>query len=93
MAAYAEARSLYPDATQIIVVSVGTGTGRNQITYAAAKHWDFGDGQSKFVPVFMDSVPKRDYELESIAPDTYYRLQVSQFTGPPAIWIMWTPRI
>ena len=39
MAAYAEARSLYPDATQIIVVSVGTGDRQDQIPYASAKDW------------------------------------------------------
>ncbi len=82
MAAYAEARSLYPDATQIIVVSVGTGDRQDQITYAAAKHWGLWGWAKQIVPVFMDSVSEAvDYELKVLPGCTYYRLQVSQLHG------------
>jgi len=77
MAAYAEARSLYPDATQIIVVSVGTGDRQDQITYAAAKDWGLLGWAKQIVPVFMDSVSESvDYELRALPGCTYYRLQV-----------------
>ena len=77
MAAYAEARSIYPDATEIIVVSVGTGDRQDQITYASAKEWGLLGWAKQIVPVFMDSVSEAvDYELRSIPGCTYYRLQV-----------------
>ncbi len=77
MAAYAEARSLYPDATQIIVVSVGTGDRQDQITFASAKDWGLLGWAKQVVPVFMDSVSEAvDYELRALPGCTYYRLQV-----------------
>jgi patatin-like phospholipase/acyl hydrolase len=77
VAAYAEARSLYPDATEITVVSVGTGDRQDQITYAAAKDWGLLGWSRQIVPVLMDSVSEAvDYEMRSIPGCTYYRLQV-----------------
>jgi hypothetical protein len=77
MAAYAEARALYPDATQIIVVSVGTGDRQDQITYASAKDWGLLGWAKQIVPVFMDSVSEAvDYELNALPGCTYHRLQV-----------------
>ena len=77
MAAYAEARSLYPDATQITVVSVGTGDRQDQIAYASAKDWGLLGWAKQIVPVFMDSVSEAvDYELRALPGCTYYRLQV-----------------
>ena len=77
MAAYAEARSLYPDATQIVVVSVGTGDRQDQITYAAAKDWGLLGWAKQIAPVLMDSVSEAvDYELRALPGCTYYRLQV-----------------
>jgi patatin-like phospholipase/acyl hydrolase len=78
MAAYAEARSLYRGASQIIVVSVGTGDRQDQITYDAAKNWGLFGWAKQIVPVFMDSVSEAvDYELRALPGCTYYRLQVS----------------
>jgi uncharacterized protein len=77
MAAYAEARSLYPDAAEIVVVSVGTGDRQDQITYASAKDWGLVGWAKQIVPVFMDSVSEAvDYELRALPGCTYYRLQV-----------------
>ncbi len=77
MAAYAEARSLYPAAPNIVVVSVGTGDRQDQITYATAKDWGLLGWAKQIVPVFMDSVSEAvDYELKSLPGCTYYRLQV-----------------
>lgn len=76
MAAYAQARFLYPDATQFIVVSVGTGNRQDQITYAQAKDWGLLQWAKQIAPVFMDSVSEAvDYELESMPGCSYYRLQ------------------
>jgi len=77
MAAYAEARALYPDATQFIVVSVGTGDRQDRITYASAKDWGLLSWARQIVPVFMDSVSEAvDYELNALPGCTYHRLQV-----------------
>ena len=39
MATYSEARHLYPDASDFLVVSVGTGDGNDRLTYEGAKTW------------------------------------------------------
>jgi hypothetical protein len=77
MAAYVEARRLYPDAENVVVVSVGTGDRQDRITYALAKDWGLIGWARNIVPVLMDSVSEAvDYELQSLPECTYYRLQV-----------------
>lgn len=77
MAAYAEARSLYPDAVRTVIVSVGTGDRQDQITYASAREWGLLGWARQIVPVLMDSVSEAvDYELNALPECTYHRLQV-----------------
>lgn len=77
MAAYVEARRLYPDAKNVIVVSLGTGDRQDQITYSAAKDWGLIGWARKIVPVLMDSVSEAvDYELQNLPECAYHRLQV-----------------
>lgn len=77
MAAYAEARALYPRAAEFIVVSAGTGNRQDQITYAQAKNWGLLQWARQIAPVFMDSVSEAvDYELKSMPGCTYYRMQI-----------------
>jgi len=77
MAAYAEARYLYPEAQRIVVVSVGTGDRQDQITYAQAKGWGLLGWAKQIVPVLMDSVSEAvDYELAALPGCVYYRLQI-----------------
>jgi len=77
MAAYVEARRLYPGARNILVVSVGTGDRQDHITYDEAKHWGMVRWATHIVPVLMDSVSEAvDYEMESLPECTYFRLQV-----------------
>ena len=78
MAAYVEARLLYPDAARVVVVSVGTGDRQDAITYRQAKKWGLVGWAKQIVPVLMDSVSEAvDYELKYLPGCTYYRLQVS----------------
>jgi patatin-like phospholipase/acyl hydrolase len=78
MAAYAEARSLYPEFAQFVVVSVGTGDRQDHIAYAQAKNWGLLGWAKQIVPVFMDSVSEAvDYQLDLMPGCTYHRLQVS----------------
>jgi uncharacterized protein len=77
MAAYVEARKLYPSAEKVIVVSVGTGDRQDKITYDEAKGWGLIGWAKKIVPVLMDSVSEAvDYELEYLPECTYHRLQL-----------------
>jgi hypothetical protein len=77
MAAYVEARALYPDFAKYVVVSVGTGDRQDRISYAAAKEWGLLGWARQLVPVFMDSVSEAvDYELRLVPGCTYHRLQV-----------------
>ena len=85
MAANAEARHLYPDATEFVVVSVGTGDRNDSITYAQAKDWGLVGWAKQIVPVFMDSVSESvHYELKLMPGFTYYRLQVPNLQGAEA---------
>jgi uncharacterized protein len=85
MAAYAEARHLYPEATDCVLVSVGTGDRQDQISYAAACEWGLIGWARQLVPVFMDSVSEAvDYQLSSMPGCTYHRLQVSHLQAAEA---------
>jgi patatin-like phospholipase/acyl hydrolase len=82
MAAYAEARSLYPDSPQAVVVSVGTGNRQDSIKYAQAKDWGLVGWAKQIVPVFMDSVSESvDYQLNLMPGCTYHRLQPRDLQG------------
>jgi patatin-like phospholipase/acyl hydrolase len=76
MAAYAEARALYPESGEFVVVAVGTGDRQDRIAYAKARKWGLIGWAKQIVPVFMDSVSEAvDYELDSMLGSKYHRLQ------------------
>jgi len=76
MAAYAEARALYPTATQFVVTAVGTGNRQDHILFQKAKSWGLICWATKIIPVFMDSVSEAvDYELGHLPGCTFFRLQ------------------
>jgi uncharacterized protein len=80
MAAYAEARSAYPEATDFLLVSVGTGDWHDGITYKDAKGWGLLRWAKQIAPVMMDSVSEAvDYELDWVLGDStagrHFRLQ------------------
>ncbi len=82
VAAYAEARRVYPDADKFVVVSVGTGDREDKIVYEQAKGWGLLGWAKQIVPVMMDSVSEAvDYELESVFGTAdarcHFRLQPS----------------
>jgi uncharacterized protein len=77
MAAYSESRSLYPNVTNIVVVSVGTGDRKDCITYSASRKWGLLNWAEQITSVFMDSVSEAvDYELSYLPGCTYARLQL-----------------
>ena len=80
MAAYAEARRLYPEANHFVIVAVGTGDRYDRLSYQRARRWGLLGWAKQIVPVMMDSVSEAvDYELNWIAqPNSgskYHRLQ------------------
>lgn len=80
MAAYAEARRLYPTHSEFLIVSVGTGDRHDDIRYASARRWGLLCWARQIVPVMMDSVSEAvDYELDSVTGATprsrHYRFQ------------------
>ena len=82
MAAYAEARALYPEFAEFVVVSVGTGDRQDRIAYAKARKWGLLGWAKQIVPVFMDSVSEAvDYQLEHMPGCKYHRLQVSHLSA------------
>lgn len=83
MAAYVEARRLYPEASRVIVVSVGTGDRQDNITFSQAKNWGLVGWAKQIVPVLMDSVSEAvDFELSALPECTYYRLQALDLPPP-----------
>lgn len=81
VAAYVEARKLYPHAKKVVVVSVGTGDRQDRIKYVQAKDWGLIGWAQQIVPVLMDSVSEAvDYELEHLPECTYHRLQVKDLS-------------
>jgi uncharacterized protein len=82
MAAYVEARTLYPEASRIIVVSVGTGDRNDSISYDQAKNWGLLGWARQIAPVLMDSVSEAvDFELRALPQCAYYRLQIEHLQG------------
>jgi len=80
MTAYAEARRIYPQAGEFVIVSVGTGDRDDRIRYKQAQGWGLLGWAKQIVPVMMDSVSEAvDYELDWIvgtsATSKHYRLQ------------------
>ncbi|HEV3220782.1 MAG TPA: patatin-like phospholipase family protein [Candidatus Acidoferrales bacterium] len=83
MAAFAEGRHLHPDATEFIVVAVGTGDTQANITYKEARKWGLFGWANEIIPVMMDGVSEAvDYELNNLPECIYHRLQVPAL--PPA---------
>lgn len=76
MAAYVEARTLYPLAQRIVVVSVGSGDRNDEISYPQGKKWGLLGWAKQIVPVLMDSVSEAvDFEMSALPECTYFRLQ------------------
>jgi len=77
VAGYAEARCLFPDATDFLLVSVGTGDRNDGLQYDNVRNWGMLQWAEQIVPVFMDSVSESsDYEMHYIVGrDRNFRFQ------------------
>lgn len=88
MCAYAEARTLWPDEDDFLVVSLGTGELTRRIPYAEAKGWGLAMWAQPILGVVFDGVSDTvDFQLGQLCRDgqnrvsRYLRLQVKLEEG------------
>jgi patatin-like phospholipase/acyl hydrolase len=78
MCAYAEARAMFKDETDFLVVSLGTGEANAPIPYEEAVHWGHIGWSRRMLNIMMDgSSDSVDYQLRHIiaSEERYYRFQ------------------
>lgn len=81
MSAYVEAKKMYPDASDILVVSVGTGQLTTKLSYEKVKTWGLLEWAQPILNVTFDGVSDAvDYQLNELlsaedGPKRYYRFQ------------------
>lgn len=90
MAAYAEARRLYPGAAAINLIALGTGDRFDALPVRQARRWGLLQWARQIVPVMMDSVSEGvDYELREVLrpplAGAFFRLQPQLQQASPAM--------
>ncbi|MDN7244707.1 patatin-like phospholipase family protein [Planococcus shenhongbingii] len=81
MCAYAEAKAIFQEETDFLVVSLGTGEANAPIPYEEAVHWGHIGWSRRMLNIIMDgSSDSVDYQLKQIVTplkgeDRYYRFQ------------------
>ncbi len=67
MAAYAEARRLFPQAARIVVVSCGTGSRKDSVSYPDARGWGLMSWADHVAPVLIEGdAAAVDYEMRAL---------------------------
>lgn len=83
MCAYVEARKIYPEATDFLVVSLGTGELTMTLDYSKIKDWGLLQWARPMFNIVSDGVSDTvDYQLKELlspedGPQRYYRLQAA----------------
>jgi patatin-like phospholipase/acyl hydrolase len=76
MCAYAEARRLWPDENDLLIVSIGTGENAQPIPFADASDWGLAPWAVPILNVVFDGVNDAvNYQLNLLLPNSYYRFQ------------------
>ncbi|BAZ08645.1 patatin [Calothrix sp. NIES-4071] len=81
MCAYVEAKTLYPDATDFLLVSIGTGELVHKLYYEQIKDWGTNQWSQSLLDVIFNGIADTvDYQLQKLLPSTfcqkhYYRFQ------------------
>jgi patatin-like phospholipase/acyl hydrolase len=82
VSAFAEARRLYQDEAEFLVLSLGTGELTRPIPYEAAKGWGLAAWAIPILSVVLDGVSRAvDYQMRQMLGDNYYRYQVELTTA------------
>lgn len=91
MCAFVEAHTIYPDARDFIVASLGTGLTKTPIPYRNAKRWGLAGWARPILDVGFDGVSDTvDYELDQLLPPAggsqrHYRFQAELEEGEDAM--------
>jgi len=76
VSAYAEARRRWPDETDLLVVSMGTGQHTRPIHYAQVRDWGLVEWAVPLLHVVFDGVSSAvDYQLRQILDAKFFRFQ------------------
>jgi hypothetical protein len=76
--AWSEARTLFPDHEELVLLSVGTGEFEAPIEYNKAKHWGLTGWAPHIIDVLFDGSSQGvdDSLSDGLPADDYYRFQV-----------------
>ena len=80
--ALVEARTTHPEATDFLVVSLGTGVLNHSLSFAATRTWGVAKWAVPLLDIVFDGVSSTvDYQLRKLLPDgecqRYYRFQTT----------------
>lgn len=84
MCAYSEAKNLYADTTDFLLVSIGTGELTHKLCYEQIKDWGMVQWSQPLLDVIFDGVADTvDYQLKELLPSKfcrkyYYRFQTDK---------------
>ncbi len=82
MSAYVEATKLFPEETDFMVVSIGTGELIRKIPYQEAKNWGKIEWLSPLLSCMFDGVSDAvNYQLNELLDDKYFRFQTRLTTA------------
>lgn len=82
MSAYAEAKKLYPEETEFLIVSIGTGELTRKILYEDAKDWGKIGWMLPLLSCMFDGVSDAvNYQLTQLLGSQYYRFQTELTTA------------
>ena len=87
LCAYVEAHTIYPDARDFLIASLGTGRIKTPIRYRSAKRWGLAGWARPILDVVFDGVSDTvDYELDQLLPPAggskrHYRFQAELEVG------------
>jgi patatin-like phospholipase/acyl hydrolase len=91
MCAFVEAHTIYPDARDFIIASLGTGQTKTPIPYRKAKRWGLAGWARPILDVVFDGVSDTvDYQLDQLLPPAggskrHYRFQAELEAGEDAM--------
>lgn len=84
MCAYIEAKTIFPEAEEFLILSLGTGEVNRKLSYEEAQNWGLAGWSQNLFSVFFHAMDKTvDYQMKRLLPackdghQHYYRLQKS----------------
>ena len=82
MSAYVEARKVFPNETEFVVISIGTGELTRKIPYNEAKNWGKVGWMQPVLSCMFDGVSDAvNYQLKQLLGTQYFRLQTELTTA------------